>query len=98
MSEEMLKKYGTVDTLKMGKDDGYALVNMSTPEQNQAVLEQLEGLKLKGRELHTSLELSKREARKKARQGYEERGTDRKTKSDSPRDKRRSTSYKRKRR
>lgn len=80
---ELLSAYGSVVTLRLRKNEGFALVEMSSPEENQAVLQKLEGMSLKGRVLHTSPELSRTQAREKAVREYQDREKQRKGPQDN---------------
>ncbi len=73
---ELLSGYGSVESIAMGKGDGYAKIAMSTPQETENVLSGLEGFTYRGRELHISEVVDRKTARKKAVYAYKERGKD----------------------
>lgn len=70
----LLSKYGTVLTIKLNQKKGYAFIEMSDAAEAVKVINKLDGVKFKDREIRASLEMKASKAKSLSVKKYKERG------------------------
>ncbi|MBU2513220.1 RNA-binding protein [bacterium] len=68
----LFSAYGTIQNIRMRPKKGFAFVEMSSPEEAAAAIQNLDQSEFKNRPLRVSLELTKKQAKAVTRQRFKD--------------------------